>query len=206
MSGIKNNLIQRKTFPLKNIAIHRDLILRLKEGDGKSFEILFQLVYPQLCAYANKFLNDLDEAEEIAQEVFYKLWENRSRLDEDDSVKGYLFTSVKNRCLHFLEHKKVRDNYSEILQYVYTHSQEDSAYEVLVANELDKEFTKALEQLPAQCRKVFELNRIEGLKYAEIASHLKISQKTVETQMSRALHKLKLQLKDYILVLMLMHL
>lgn len=186
---------------MKNLAIHRDLILRLKEGDGKSYEILFHLTYPQLCAYANKFLNDMDEAEEVAQEVFYKLWENRNALDEDDSVRGYLFTSVKNRCLHYLEHRKVRDRYVHILEYVYSTSRHDTAHEILVANELDREFAKALEGLPAVCRKIFELNRMQGLKYTEIATHLKISQKTVETQMSRALQKLKLQLKDYILVL-----
>lgn len=194
-----------KSFFLKNLAIHRDLILRLKEGDGKSYEILFHLVYPQLCAYANKFLNDLDEAEEIAQEVFYKLWENRERLDEDDSVRGYLFTSVKNRCLHYLEHKKVKDNYAQLLGYVYSNTRNDTAHEILVANELDREFNKALAQLPGECRKIFELNRLQGLKYGEIADHLKISQKTVETQMSRALQKLKLQLKDYILLLLLVH-
>lgn len=198
-------MIAPKPFLLNTLAIHRDLILRLKEGDGKSFEILFQLVYPQLCAYANKFLNDIDEAEEITQEVFYKLWENRHLLDEDDSVKGYLFTSVKNKCLHFLEHQKVKNKYAEILQYVYANSREDSAHEILVANELDNEYSKALERLPSECRKIFELNRLHGLKYSEIASRLKISQKTVETQMSRALHKLKLQLKDYILVLLLFH-
>jgi RNA polymerase sigma-70 factor, ECF subfamily len=188
---------------LNNTSIHRDLILRLKEGDDKSFEILFQLVYPQLCSYANKFLHDMDEAEEITQEVFYKLWENRNFLDEDDSVKGYLFTSVRNRCLNFLEHKKVKDNYSAILQNVYSQLHHDSAHEILVASELDKEFEKALARLPAECRKIFELSRVKGLKYAEIASYLKISQKTVETQMSRALHKIKLQLKDYILVFLL---
>jgi RNA polymerase sigma-70 factor, ECF subfamily len=192
-----------KTFPLNNTAIHRDLVLRLKEGDGNSFKILFELVYPQLCAYANKFVNDRDEAEEITQEVFFKLWENRHTLDEDDSVKGFLFTSVKNRCLHFLEHQKVRHKYAEVLQYVYSNLQQDSAHEILVGNELDRDFVKALEILPAECRRIFELNRMQGLKYSEIASHLKISQKTVETQMSRALHKLKLQLKDYILILFL---
>jgi RNA polymerase sigma-70 factor, ECF subfamily len=186
---------------LNNTTLHRDLILRLKEGDGKSFEILFQAVYPQLCGYANKFIHDIDEAEEIAQEVFSKLWENRHHLDEDDSVKGYLFTSVKNRCLHFLEHQKVKSKYAEILQYVYTEAAHDTAHEIVVANELDQEYAKALESLPLQCRKIFELNRMDGLKYGEIARHLKISQKTVETQMSRALHKLKLQLKDYILIL-----
>ena len=104
---------------------------------------------------------------------------------------------------HFLEHQKVKNKYAEILQYVYTEARQDSAHEILIANELDQEFARALADLPTQCRKIFELNRVQGLKYAEIATHLKISQKTVETQMSRALQKLKLQLKDYILVLLL---
>lgn len=196
-------MIKLKTYLLTNTDIHRDLILRLKEGDEKSFKVLFNLVYPQLCAYGKKFIHDIDEAEEIAQEVFYKLWENRKNLDEDDSVKGYLFTAVRNRCLNFLEHKKVKDNYSAILQHVYTQLHQDSVHELLVATELDKEFNAAMARLPAECRKIFELSRVQGLKYAEIASHLKISQKTVETQMSRALHKIKLQLKDYILVFLL---
>ena len=180
-----------------------DLILRLKQGDAKSFEILFNAFYPPLCAYANKFVNDPDEAEEIAQDVFFKLWKNRMQLDEDDSVKWYLFTSVKNNCLHYLEHQKVKNRYAAVLHYVYTASEETSAHETFVATELENELANALLQLPQQCRQVFELNRVNGLKYSEIATHLNISQKTVETQMSRALQKLRIQLKDYILVLIL---
>ena len=149
-------------------------------------------------------MNNSDDAEEIVQEVFFRLWKNREHLDEDESVKGYLFTAVKNSCLHLLEHKKVKDKYAALLHYTYhAVSKSNGADEVLVASELEKEFTRTLEQLPSQCRKIFELSRFEGLKHSEIATHLNISKKTVETQISRALNKIKLQLKDYILILIL---
>ncbi len=183
--------------------INSNLIVRIKEGDAKSFEVLFNTFYPPLCAYANKFVHDPAEAEEIAQDVFFRLWKSRMQLDEDDSVKGYLFTSVRNKCLHFLEHRKVKDKYAAILHYVYKQSDEPSVHESLVASELEDDLDKALKQLPTQCRRVFELNRLEGLKYSEIATHLNISQKTVETQMSRALQKLRVQLKDYMLLMIL---
>jgi RNA polymerase sigma-70 factor (ECF subfamily) len=189
---------------LTDIKLNTDLILSLKRGDTESFKLLFHAVYPQLCAYANKFLHDINEAEEIVQEVFYKLWKNRKDLDEDESIKGYLFTSVKNNCFHFIEHQKVKDKYATFLLHAYRSVPEAvGSHEIVVASELEKEFSKALDQLPHQCRKIFELSRVEGLKYAEIANRLNISQKTVETQISRALSKIKLQLKDYILILIL---
>jgi RNA polymerase sigma-70 factor, ECF subfamily len=186
---------------LKPGEFDRDLILRLKKGDAKSFELLFHNLYPSLCTHANKFVNDIDEAEEIAQEALYKLWITRNHLDEDDSVKGYLFTAVKNAGLQFLRHKKVKDKYSAILFEVYKNQHAPTGHEILINKELENGLTSALQKLPSECRKVFELSRMKGMKYAEIASHLKISQKTVETQMSRALNKIKLQLKDYILLL-----
>jgi RNA polymerase sigma-70 factor, ECF subfamily len=190
---------------LKRKEENTDFIRSIREGDVKGLDVLFRAVYPHLCAYANKFLNDIDEAEEIVQEVFYKLWKNREHLDETQSIRAYLFTAVKNSCFKFLEHQKVKDKYKGLLEYVYRLSalQDNSAHETLVAGELEKEFNKALDQLPEQCRKIFELSRFEGYKYNEIADKLKISPKTVETQMSRALHKIRLQLRDYILMLVL---
>ncbi|HEY0740947.1 MAG TPA: RNA polymerase sigma-70 factor [Chryseosolibacter sp.] len=181
--------------------LNSDLILRIKQGDARSFEVLFNMLYGPLCSYANKFVHDADEAEEIAQDVFIRLWNARTQLDEDDSVKGYLFTAAKNKCLHYLEHKKVKDKYAAILHHVYTAIDDQNAYEHLVANELEAEIRKALQGLPKQCRAVFQLNRQQGLKYSEIATRLNISQKTVETQMSRALSKLRVQLRDYMLTL-----
>lgn len=182
-----------------------DFIRSIREGDVKGLDALFHAVYPHLCAYANKFLNDIDEAEEVVQEVFYKLWKNREQLDETQSIKAYLFTAVKNSCFKYLEHQKVKDKYKGLLARVYKSSalQDNSAHEAFVAGELEEEFNKALDQLPEQCRRIFEMSRFEGYKYNEIADKLSISPKTVETQMSRALHKIRLSLRDYILMLVL---
>jgi RNA polymerase sigma-70 factor (ECF subfamily) len=182
-----------------------ELISSLKKGDHGSLELLFRRLYPQLCAFANKYLHDLDEAEEIVQEVFYKIWINRKNLDEHQSIKSYLFTAVKNNCLTLLDHYKIRDKYSALLEYVYrTAESETTLHDSLIAKELEKDFAKALEHLPPDCRRIFELSRFEGLKYHEIAERLNISIKTVETQMSRALAKIRVQLKDYLVVLLLL--
>ena len=81
---------------------HIDLIRNIKQGDPHSLELLFRRLYPKLCAYAQKFLQDINDSEEIVQELFYTLWKNHNRIDEDQSLNSYLFTSVKNRCLSAL--------------------------------------------------------------------------------------------------------
>ncbi|MFZ6009450.1 MAG: RNA polymerase sigma-70 factor [Bacteroidota bacterium] len=192
---------------MKSLEENTDLVQSIKNGDAQSLELLFRRLYPHMCAYANKFLHDLDEAEEIVQEVFFRIWKNRKLLDETQSIKSYLFTAVKNNCFTSLEHKRVKDKYAELLAYVYRSSEGYShSHEFLVASELEKDFTKALDQLPPECRRIFELSRFEGLKYHEIAQQLNISIKTVETQMSRALSKIRLQLRDYLVMLFLLNL
>lgn len=192
---------------MKPGAENNELVINLKNGDSQSLELLFRRLYPQLCAFANKYLHDLDEAEEVVQEVFYRIWKNRKNLDEQQSIKAYLFTAVKNNCFSLLEHYKVKDKYSAVLEYVYRTAENETAFhDSLVAHELERDFSKALEKLPPDCRKIFELSRFEGLKYHEIADRLNISIKTVETQMSRALAKIRVQLKDYLVIVVLLQL
>lgn len=183
-----------------------DLILRIKQGDPRSLELLFRRLYPRLCAYAYKFLHDANDSKEIVQEIFFTIWKHRDRLDEKQSLQAYLFTSVKNRCLNMLDSKKTRARHAEMLSYLYVDEATDSdnSYHLLLAKDLEKDFSNALEHLPRECRKVFEMSRFEGLQYQEIATRLDISIKTVETQMYRALSKLRLQLREHLTAVVLL--
>jgi RNA polymerase sigma-70 factor, ECF subfamily len=183
---------------------HSDLVAKIKTGDPKSLELLFRRMYPRLCAYARKFLQDTNDAEEVVQELFYSIWKNRDRLDESKSFNSYLFISIKNSCLNTLQSRKSKSKHAELMQWLYT--QEGGtvdSYHALLANDLERDFNLALEHLPTECRKIFELSRTEGLKYQEIARELNISIKTVETQMSRALSKLRIQLRQHIAAVLL---
>ncbi|HUX58735.1 MAG TPA: RNA polymerase sigma-70 factor [Bacteroidales bacterium] len=178
------------------------LALRIKLGDELAFEILFHRYFIRLCSFANKFLNDPDQAQEIVQESFVKIWENRKDIDPEDSLKSYLFQIVKNLSLNKLRRKKVESKYIEIYKLVYIERQEFSAEESLLSKELEENIANAIKKLPAKCRIVFELSRIEGLKYREIADNLHISVKTVESQMSKALRFLRIELSDYLNLLL----
>ena len=191
---------------MKSDSEHIELIRSIKQGDKTSFELLFRRLYPRLCAYAQKFIHDIHDSEEIVQELFINLWKNHDRIDENQSLNSYLFISVKNRCLNLLESRNSRSKHAKLLWYLYVlqSTENNNAFQQLVANDLEKDLTIALAHLPKECKKIFELSRLEGLKYQEIADRLNISIKTVETQMSRALTRLRLELKEYITVLLIL--
>lgn len=189
--------------PSKSVIIDPDLIARIKRGDSKSLELVFRRLYPRLFAYANKFVHDHDDSKEIVQDVFLSLWNHRTNLDESKSLDAYLFTSVKNKCLNLLRAKALQNRRAQIMLGLYAEelTVTDNSHEILLANELQTAFDKALANLPVECRRVFELSRMEGLRYQEIATRLNISVKTVETQMYRALSKLRVELRHHITLL-----
>lgn len=163
----------------------------------RKFEILFKEHFTGLCYFAQKYLSDLDSSKEVVHAVFVKIWENRSEFDFEKSAKSYLFTSVYNRSMNVLRDKKKFSNPDE--EESHAASLETGEFtDTMELAELEGQIKMAIQKLPAKCREVFELNRFEGKKYAEIAEHLKISIKTVETQMSKALKVLRVELKDYI--------
>ncbi|MCD9014807.1 RNA polymerase sigma-70 factor [Parachryseolinea silvisoli] len=185
---------------------YSDLVRSIKNGDARSLELIFTRLYPRLCGYAQKFLQNIDDAEEVVQDIFYAVWKNRERLDEQQSFKAYLFTAVRNRCLNLLETRRSQSRQAELLWFLYKQDTgtAPNAYHTLLTQDLERDLNAALEQLPKECKKVFELSRFEGLKYREIAQRLNISIKTVETQMSRALGRLRLELREHITLLILL--
>jgi len=171
-------------------------------NDEQEFELIFRKYYVRLCGFANKFITNTSEAEEIVQEVFLNIWAKKDRLKLDDEIKPYLFKSVQNLCFNFIEHQKVVDSYYSVIEVVYKNKKEEfDSYESVLFTEFQAKVDEAIGSLPDECRKIFKMSREDGLKYAEIADKLNLSVKTVETQMSRALSKLKIELKDYLSIL-----
>jgi len=176
---------------------HRDTILKRK------FETLFREHFTGLSFFARKYTGDLDSAKEIVHSVFIRIWENRSEFDWENPAKSYLFTSVYNRSLNYLRDNKKFISHEEAS--LHNLVVEESVFsDDLVTAELESRIKSALQRLPEKCREVFELSRFENRKYSEIADHLNISVKTVETQMSKALQILKEELKDYLMIIILM--
>lgn len=162
------------------------------EPDLKEFERVFRKYYEPLCRYAYSIVHDTDEAEEIVQEFFYTFWLNRNRISIRLSLKSYLYRSIRNRALRYLQHKNMESQYHS-QDYVLNHV--ESPEQVIQGSEMAGIIDKTLKGLPERTRQIFLLNRVNGLKYKEIADLLKISIKTVEADMGKALLELRLQLK-----------
>jgi RNA polymerase sigma-70 factor, ECF subfamily len=174
-----------------------DIILhKIKNGDEAAFKELFLLHYAALCGYAKKFIDDLDQAEEVVQDLFFNLWQKREKIEINTSLEAYLYRSVRNSCLNLLKHYKIRDTYKVANQKAIRES-EGVHSDSVVENELQESIELAIESLPPERKKIFKMNRLEGMKYKEIADELGISIKTVEAQMSKALKHLRDRLADY---------
>ena len=173
----------------------KDLFEKIKKGDEKAFEILFHKYYGILCSFATKIIKDDVAAEEIVQDLFVKLWEKREQLFIETSLQNYLFRSIKNLCLNYIQHNKTKIRYAQIvLSEVESNLSDDSNFPEV---DLFVKIEESINSLPEKRREIFSLSRQEGLKYHEIAQKLNISIKTVETQMSLAIKTLREKLKNY---------
>ena len=170
-----------------------EIIRRIRNGDTGQFESLFRSSYVSLVRYAKTLIKDHDTAEEIVQDLFFKLWQDREKLNIESSLNGYLFRSVHNICLHHIEHVRVVERHAEEMSYRQTESQE-SPSDILNYKELQEKVARILEKLPDRCGKIFTMSRFDGLKYTEIAEKLSVSIKTVEANMGRALKEFRKEL------------
>lgn len=170
--------------------------------NNQAFEQLFKAHYKALHAYAHVILKDMDLAEEIVQNMFLRFWEKREMLNVQTSVKAYLYKCTYNDSLNYLKHEKVKTKYQDFT--VHTMDTESEAASARVElNELEGKLRIALNELPEQCRTIFQMSRFEELKYREIANQLGLSIKTVENQMGKALKLLRIKLADFLILIIL---
>jgi len=170
-----------------------EIIGRIRKGDVGQFELLFRSSYVSLVRYAKTLIKDHDTAEEIVQDLFFRLWKDKENLNIESSLNGYLFRSVHNKCLHYIEHNRVVERHAEEMLYQQSESLE-SPSDILNYKELQEKVARILERLPERCGKIFTMSRFEGLKYSEIAEKLSVSIKTVEANMGRALKEFRKEL------------
>ena len=175
----------------------------IQNNDRHAFEKLFRKYYEQLCSYATAVLNDSVQAEDVVQDVFIYFWEHRDMLDVKNSLRAYLYTSVRHQALKVLQKRVLEQKHNpQLTEYV----------EYLLSTEYTVEEEKAIRQikevmqsLPEQCLKVFLMSSLEEKKYTEIADELGISINTVKTHITKAYRIIRQQIHpDHYLTLLLL--
>ncbi len=164
------------------------------------FESLFREYFYSLVSFSSHMVSDPEAAKDIVHNVFVNLWETRDNFHLETSMKSWLFTSVRNRSLNYLRdnRKFFRNDPNAEIKTENTVIVEPDPLEI---SEMEGRVRTALDKLTDACRKIFRMTRYDGLKYREVAEKLGISQKTVETQMTRAFRILREELKDIIPVI-----
>lgn len=179
---------------LSEIGIQR----KIQDGDIREFEKLFIKYYSPLCFHAYKIVNDMAVSEDLVQDFFYNFWKNRQSFVLKFSLSAYMYQSVKNNAVHYLEHLKVRKVYAGSILNDTVDTGLEMQASTLEVSDLKKIVDKTLKKMPERCAVIFSLNRFEGLTYNQIADKLSVSVKTVEADMTKALKMFRESLYEFL--------
>ena len=175
------------------------LLSAVQRGDQKAFDTLFRRYYPMLCAYGHRFV-ELEDAEEIVEDSLLWIWENRETLVIESSLNSYLFKMVYRRALNKLAHidatQRADTRFYEEMQEML---QDTDYYQI---EELAKRIEDAVSALPESYREAFVMHRFRDMSYKEIAETLGVSPKTIDYRIQQALKQLRVDLKDYLPLLL----
>jgi RNA polymerase sigma-70 factor, ECF subfamily len=170
----------------------------LAKRDESAFEKVFKDNFKKLQSYAITIVGDENVAEEMVQNVFFKLWDRSEKINIQASIAAYLYRAVYNESCNYLKHQKVKQGFLNYSKHAMNDISTEKASKKVSVTELEQRIKNALNDLPEQCRTVFQLSRFEELKYQQIADTLGISIKTVEAQMGKALRIMRVKLVDYL--------
>lgn len=179
--------------------MHIDELMKdvLENNSHRAFRQLFETFYPALCVFGKRYIESDEVVEDIIQEIFVMLWENRSKINIRTSVKNYLMTMTRNSCLNYLQHEKIVKEY--VLEKEIENAEAvNECDELLLLAELKKLFDDTLNALPVEYRKVFIMSRVHDRNYREIAEEMGISVKTVGRYKDKVDKILAESLKDYV--------
>lgn len=166
-------------------------------NDLKDFKKFFERFYPSVCLFARKYLNDPQQAEDIAQEAFIEYWAKREDFTDINSAKGYIYTVAKNKCLNHIKQVNTRDFLLKS-----STATDECFYELILEEETYNTLYQSVNTLAPQSRNIIWLS-LEGKKNQEIADALNISINTVKTLKKNAYKELRIQLKDHLFILFL---
>ncbi|MGF7138810.1 RNA polymerase sigma-70 factor [Roseimarinus sediminis] len=172
------------------------LIEGLIEGNVKIYDYIFHYYYSGMVVFAMKYTKSRTLAEDLVQDIFFKIWTRRTQITISTSLKAYLFSALRNRCIDYLRRENrngIKEDESKADKEVPLNPQS-----LLVEAELKELINMAIEKLPPACREIFVMNRLEGLKAAEIAERKGLSQRTVEKQIGNALKLMRKYLSPYL--------
>jgi RNA polymerase sigma-70 factor (family 1) len=170
-------------------------ILDFQQGDKQAFELVFRQYYRAIVVFTNKIIDSEDEAEDIATEVFVSLFNRYHLFHDEHNIKAFLYLCARNRSLNFLKARNRRDHWHKEFA---TRMEDDTLleYEYCIKTEIVATINNAIENLPAECRKIFKMLYYDELKPAEVAAILQISVNTVYVQKGRAVSMLRLKLAE----------
>lgn len=166
-------------------------ISRISKGDKKTFKEFFEDFYPSVCIFGQRYLKDLDLAQDVAQESFVKFWELKERFNDIKAIKGFIYTVTRNNCLNLIKTKNIREN---ILNNQF--SGDDYFYELILEEETYRIVNQAVNNLAPQMQRIVLLS-MAGNKNHEIANQLAVSLNTVKTLKKNAYKELRFQLKGH---------
>ena len=169
---------------------------RLFSFGKEDYSKIYAIYFPKLVRFSQTYLHTQEDAENLVQDIFLYLWENREQIPLLGNMNAYLFTVVKNRCIDFLRRQAKNDEKKRSLSELEEKELQFKLYSFSVAD-IEHLISQAVDSLPARCKEIFILSRIEGLRHKEISERLNISVNTIESQIAIALKKLKVALKDY---------
>jgi len=165
--------------------------LSFQRGEEKGFDFFFRDLFPALCFFANRILDNRCEAEDIVSTAFIKIWQKHQQFDNTKNIRSYLYQIVRNDCLKFHQQQKRSAITTKEIRYLSTRDLENNYEADIIRAEFLAEIYKAINTLPTECRKIFKMLYIQGKSIKEISDELKITASTIRTQKARGLAVLR---------------